>query len=63
MTKGEEELDNQSNGGRVDFANRGFSSGEGRTGDLTEVARAIEVFLVQEGSTDKDELGVELVCR
>ena len=35
----------------VDFRNRGFMYGEGWTRDLREVARAIEIFLVQEGST------------
>jgi len=43
----------------VDFRNRGFTYGQGWTNDLTEVARAIEIFLVQEGSTArmKSEFG------
>jgi hypothetical protein len=35
----------------VEFHNRGFSYGKGWTSDLKEVARAIEIFLIQEGST------------
>jgi hypothetical protein len=37
----------------VDFRSRGAMCGQGWTRDLTEVARAIEVFMVQEGSTAK----------
>ena len=35
----------------VDFRNRGFMYGKGWTRDLPEVARAIEIFMVEEGST------------